>query len=37
MDIKIPEGEGRGIIRDLPRLQFLKKMIFSGKKGVASP
>ena len=25
MDIKIPEGEGLGIIRGLPRTQFVKK------------
>ena len=37
MDIKIPEGEGLGIIRGLPCTQFVKKVIFSGKKDVASP
>ena len=32
MDIKIPEVEGVGIIRDLPRPQFVKKWFFQEKK-----
>ena len=37
MDIKIPEDEGLGVIKGLPCTQFVKRVIFSGKKGVASP
>jgi len=37
MNNEFLEEEGCGIIRDLSRLQFVKKIILSGKKGVASP
>ena len=32
MDINIPEGEGCGVIRDLPRPQFVKKWFFQEKR-----
>ena len=35
MGILIPEGEGRGVIRGLPRPLFVKSVLFR-KKGVAT-
>jgi len=32
LDIKIPEEEGRGLIRGLPRLLFVKSVLFRKKR-----